>query len=65
MKRRGELEQQKFRIMKMARTAIRAYYASLADDRINDFLPVLEEQLNALEEGVEYELDVKSILEGS
>jgi hypothetical protein len=65
MRQRGELEQQKYKIMTLARKAIRARHAADADDEINEYLPALEARLDALEPGEVFELDVKSILEGS
>lgn len=66
MRQRGELEQAKYKIMTLARKAIRARHAADADDEINEFLPNLERQIDAsIQAGQPFVLDVQSILEGS
>ena len=59
------IEREKAKLLKLARTLIRAKHSAEADDELNEKLPKLELQIDAaIQSGKVYELDVRSVLEG-
>ena len=58
------IEREKAKLLKLARTLIRAKHSAAADDELNEKLPLLELQIDkAIQSGKVYELDVRSVLE--
>ena len=59
------IEREKAKLLKLARTLIRAKHSAAADDELNEKLPKLELAIDAaIQSGKVYELDVRSVLEG-
>ena len=64
MRQLSPIEREKAKLLKFARTVIRAKHSAMADDELNEVLPALELQIDAaIQSGKVYELDVRSILE--
>lgn len=65
MRQLSPIEREKAKLLKLARTIIRARHAAAADDELNEVLPRLEIEIDkAIQAGKVYELDVRSVLEG-
>ena len=65
MRQLSPIEREKAKLLKLARTLIRAKHSAAADDELNEKLPLLELQIDkAIQSGKVYELDVRSVLEG-
>ena len=65
MRKLSPIEREKAKLLKLARTLIRAKHSAAADDELNEELPKLELQIDAaIQSGKVYELDVRSVLEG-
>ena len=65
MRQLSPIEREKAKLLKLARTLIRAKHSAAADDELNDKLPILELAIDkAIQSGRVYELDVRSVLEG-
>lgn len=64
MREKSDLEMQRARILKAARTIIRAKHAANADEELNQVLPRLEAAMNkALAQGKEFRFDVRKLLD--
>ena len=65
MRQLSPIEREKAKLLKLARTLIRAKHSAAADDELNEKLPLLELQIDkAIQSGKVYELDIRSVLEG-
>lgn len=59
-----EIQLQKRQLLKALRANIRLKYSLLADEELNQKLPEVEAAIDlAIQNGKEYELDLKSVLE--
>ena len=57
MRQRSEIEQEKFKLLKVARTLIRAKHAAAADDELNVVLPRLEMEIDkAIQSGKSFDM---------
>lgn len=61
--RRDDVDQQKHKAKKTARTLIRLKMSLIADDILNDIVPAIDEAVDkALSEGESWEFDVLSLI---
>ena len=64
MKQLGEIELERARILKAARSYIRLKHSLAADAELNERLPEIEKAMDkAIHSGKEFVLDVRSMLE--
>ena len=66
MRKRTKTEVERAKIAKAVRTAVRLKHSVAADEEINEVLPVvLKEFDQAIAAGKPFELDVRSVFDGS
>lgn len=66
MRQKDKVELERARITKAVRTAIRMKHGFAADDEVNEVLPkVLKEFELSVNRGEAFQLDVKSVFDGS